>query len=228
MIGRFKLVTMNPKSRRDVMKGFSVPFLTAVLTGILILSGTSAQAGLGVKAGLNFADINDVQELDSIDRIENETKHGFIVGGHINFPLTPTLKLQIEGLYSVKGSVGNAYGGDFTRQKWENKLTYLEVPVLLKLEFPTPALKPFIYGGGSVSRLLTAEERARDDWYDIKEKLNEYDYGLVVGGGLKLFGLTVEGRYTKGLGEVVDEQDQHRLVAASKNRVYSLMVGLDF
>ena len=206
--------------------GINKQFL--VITAFLCLTAVSAQAGLGVKAGLNFADISDVEKLDTIDKIENETKHGFVVGGHINFPLSPAMKLQVEGLYSVKGSEGNVAGGGFDVQKWENKLTYLEIPVLLKFELPTPALKPFVYGGGSVAILLTAEERIRGEWYDIKDGLKGNDYGLVVGGGVELLGFTLEGRYTKGLGEVVDDPDPHSLIGQTKNKVYSLMVGMDF
>jgi hypothetical protein len=200
--------------------------------GILILAllatvgPAAAQVGIGLKAGLNFADLQDVESLDSIDRIENETKHGFVLGGHLAFPLSSALKLQIEGLYSVKGSTGEARDG-LDVQKWENKLTYLDFPVLLKLELPTPALKPFLYAGGSVSVLLAAEERVRADWFDIKDSLSGTDYGLVVGGGLQLLNFTLEARYTHGLNDTVDDPDPHSLVSQSRNKVYSVLVGME-
>lgn len=199
-----------------------ITFLVVVGSG----SMASAMVGIGVKAGLNFADLNDVESLDTIDKIENETKKGFVAGGHLAFPVSSLLKLQIEGLYSVKGSTGNAFDG-VDVEKWENKLTYLEIPILLKAEFPTPMLKPFVYAGGSVSVLLKAEERIRADWFDIKDSLNSYDYGLVIGGGAELFGFTVEARYTKGLSDAVESPDPQSLVMQSRNQVYSVMVGLD-
>ena len=195
---------------------------------VIMLAAGSAVAGvgLGLKAGLNLADLSDVEKLDSIESISNETKTGFIAGAHLAFPLSSALKLQVEGLYSEKGATGEAAAG-LDVQKWENKLTYLEVPLLLKLELPIPAVKPFIYGGGSVSFLLDAEERIGENWHDITDSLNEIDYGLVMGGGLYVIGLTIEARYTKGLNDTVEDPDPHSLVEQSRNKVFSVMVGLD-
>ena len=201
--------------------------LTPALFLTLILAGPAfAQVGIGLKAGLNFADLKDVEHLDSIDSIHNETKTGYILGGHLAFPMSPSLKLQIEGLYSVKGATGQATGG-LDVQKWENKLTYLEIPLLLKLEFPVPTLKPFLYGGASVSVLLSAQERVLADWHDIKDSLNSTDYGLVLGGGLHLGGLFCEVRYNHGLSDLVEEQDPHSMVTQSRNKVLSIMAGLE-
>jgi hypothetical protein len=193
---------------------------------MLVAVPAVAGVGLGLKAGLNLANMSDLENIDSIDKIVNETKHGFIAGAHLAFPLSSALKLQVEGLYAEKGSSGEASQG-LDIEKWENKLTYLEVPLLLKLELPIPAVKPFIYGGGSVAFLLEAEERIRSEWFDITDSLNSTDYGLVIGGGLYVLGLTIEGRYTKGLSDTVEDPDPHSLVQQSRNKVFSVMVGLD-
>lgn len=198
----------------------------AVGLPLAVVGPAAAQVAIGLKAGLNFADLRDIESLDSVDRIESETKHGFTLGGHLAFPLSGILKLQVEGLYSLKGSTGNAVDG-LDVQKWENKLTYLEFPVLLKLEPRLPVAKPFLYGGLSVSVLMSAEERIRTEWFDVKDSLNGTDYGLVVGGGLELLGFTVEGRYTHGLNDTVDNPDPRSLLEQSRNRVYTVLVGME-
>lgn len=201
--------------------------LMLILLTCLLAGPAAAQVGIGLKAGLNFADLGDLENLDSVDSIKNETKNGYVLGGHLAFPLSPSLKLQLEGLYSVKGSTGYAQEA-LDVQKWETKLTYLEFPLLLKLELPVPAVQPFLYGGGSVSVLLNAEERVLSEWNDIKDSLSGTDYGLVAGACLRLFGLTVEGRYTHGLSDTVEDPHPNSLVSQARNRVYSVMVGLEF
>lgn len=213
--------------RCHTRKAFALAVLSTLVALSTLTAGPAcAQVAIGLKAGLNFADLQDIRSLDSVDQIENETKHGFVVGGHLAFPLSGLFKLQVEGLYSIKGATGNAVEG-LDVQKWENKLTYLEFPVLLKMEPDLPLLKPFLYGGVSVAVLMSAEERIRTEWFDIKESLNGTDYGLVVGGGLELLGFTVEGRYTHGLNDTVENLDPHSLVEQSRNKVFTVLVGME-
>lgn len=203
--------------------------LAVALCGILLVGSANAQMGFGVKAGLNMADLQDLKAIDTIDKLENESKTGFVGGAYLKFPFGP-LKLQVEGLYSLKGAKGTSFNG-LSSAEWETKLTYLEFPVLLRYEMPTPMLKPFFYGGASVALLTKAEERNSNtdsSWEDIKDGLKTTDYGLVVGAGVELLGLTVEGRYTHGLADTVDQKTGNMLVDEAKNRTWSVMAGFDF
>jgi hypothetical protein len=133
-------------------------------------------------------------------------------------------------LYSLKGAKGNSHNG-LSSEPWETKLTYIEVPLLLKYELPTPVLKPFIYGGASVAFLMKAEkknQRIDTDWVDITDNLKSTDYGLVAGAGIGVLGITLEGRYTHGLENTVDSKSGDMLVDEAKNKTWSIMAGFDF
>ncbi len=193
----------------------------------------SAQLGLGfgVKAGLNIADLKDLEAIDTLDALENEAQTGFVGGAYLKFPLGP-FRLQAEGLYSVKGAKGT-YRNSLGSHQWETKLTYLEFPLLMRYEMPTPALKPFFYGGASAAFLIKAEQRNKvldSDWdeVDIKDDLKSADYSLIAGAGIELLGLTLEGRYTHGLSDPLDPKSDELLMNKAKNRTWSVMAGFDF
>jgi len=202
--------------------------MALALCSMLLAGPAAAQLGFGfgVKGGLNVAELNDLKAMDSVDQLESESKTGFIGGGYIKLPFGP-LKIQVEGLYSLKGAKGSSLG----TKPWETKLTYIEVPVLLKYELPTPMLKPFLYGGASVAFLQKAEmrnEMVDSEWFDIQDDMKTTDYALVVGVGIELLGFTLEGRYNHGLADTIEEESDNPLVNAAKNKSYSVMVGFDF
>ncbi len=203
--------------------------LVLLVSSVLMAGPAAAQMGFGIKGGLNIASLNDLKSIDTIDQLEQESKTGFVGGVHLKFPLG-VFKLQVEGLYSLKGAKGTSHNG-LSSEPWETKLTYIEVPLLLKYELPTPALKPFFYGGASVAFLMKAEkrnERIDTDWVDITDNLKSTDYGLVVGAGIGVFGITLEGRYTHGLEDTVESKTGDMLVDEAKNKTWSVMAGFDF
>ncbi len=203
--------------------------MALALCSMMMAGPAAAIVGFGIKGGLNIADLSELESIDTVDQLEQESKSGFVGGGFVKFPLG-AFRLQIEGLYSLKGSEGTSRG-QLGTQPWEAKLTYFEVPVLLKYEFPTSVLKPFFYGGASVAFLMKAEMRNDNidsDWADIKDGMESTDYGLVAGGGIELLGITVEARYTHGLADTVDEKSGNLLVDQAKNKTWSVMAGFDF
>lgn len=207
-----------------------------LVLGLALTAATPASAmlgfGFGVKAGLNIADLGALESIDSIDDLENEAQTGFVGGAYVKLPVGP-LKLQIEGLYSIKGAKGT-YRGSVSSSQWETRLTYLEIPVLLRFEMPSPAVTPYLFGGGSVAYLLSAEQKNKvidSDWqeFDIKDDLKSADYSLVVGAGIEILKFTVEGRYTHGLADPLDPRDNSQiLMNEAKNRTWSVMVGFAF
>jgi len=211
------------------MRKTTLSALFAIMLMMLLAPATWAQTGVsfGVKAGLNIADIKDLEEVDTVDEVTSEGKTGFIGGAYLKFPFGP-FKLQAEGLYSIKGA---ETGFNLANKVSEIKLTYFEVPLMLKYEFPTPGIKPFVYGGGSVSFLMAAEVRdvvTNSEWVDIKDGMESLDYGLIVGGGVQIFNFSLDLRYNHGLANTVDDLGDDSLLAQAKNRTYSAMIGFKF
>jgi len=203
--------------------------LLLVLCGVFV-APASAQMGFGVKGGLNFSEFGSLKTIDTLDELESESKTDFVGGAYLKFPLGP-FRLQVEGLYSLKGGEGQYRNNGLGTAPWATQLTYLEIPLLLKYEFPTPVLKPFIYGGGSVAFLMKAEKQNQTidtEWIDIKDDLKSTDYGLVVGAGIEFMGIILEGRYTHGLADTIDQKSGDLQVDEAKNKTWSIMAGIDF
>jgi hypothetical protein len=148
----------------------------------------------------------------------------------------PDLAIQVEGLLSVKGAKtgsertdndGNVLG----RFDSFVNLNYFEVPVLLRgtLLRHSP-VQPMYYLGPTIGFSLGGELRpdqsgaASVDLTDLKA----VDLGLALGAGIgfKLGGqrLLTEFRYTAGLGDVYDLEDNFESI----NRVFSFTAGVAF
>ncbi|MDX1628038.1 MAG: porin family protein [Fulvivirga sp.] len=141
---------------------------------------TNAQVSLGLKGGLNFADV-DIEELNP------DSKTGYHLGGFIEIDLGG-VAIQPEFLFSAKGA--------------DNiDLSYIEVPVLLKLEL----LKVLNFHVGPQFGFLTNAEFSGTD---IKDNFSEAEISAVIGGGFNLpMGLIGGLRYVYGLTDVNDEVD---------------------
>lgn len=144
---------------------------------ILIALGAEAQkARVGLKAGVNFANLNQAGDPDG--------KTGFHFGlyaelGAGGFSIMP------EVLFSTKGAK------DFD-------LTYVEVPVLLKKSFA----KVLNFHVGPQFGFLTKAELGG---VDAKDFVKGTDISAVFGAGVDLpGGLTAGGRYVLSLGDISD------------------------
>lgn len=100
-----------------------------VAAAMLILVATQTQAqGLGIRAGVNFQNINGKDALG--DQLENDLVTGFHVGVLGEAQLVPTFYFQSGLLYSVKGAKSK---DDFLGVSATStiKTGYLEVPLHL-------------------------------------------------------------------------------------------------
>ncbi len=150
----------------------------AVLSLIIftVLGAEAQKARVGIKAGANFANLDQVGNPDG--------KTGFHGGlyaelGAGGFSIMP------EVLFSTKGAK-------------DVDLSYVEIPILLKKSF---AKVLNFHLGPQFGFLTKAESTNRD----IKDTLKSSDISAVFGLGLDLpGGLTAGGRYVLGLGDIDD------------------------
>ena len=192
----------------------------AVLMLVVLVSGSSqAQVGLGIKGGVNLANIGGTDAPPG-----SKTLTGFAAGGYVEISLPLLFTIQPEILYSQKGSTydQSIFG---TSVKITAKFNYLEIPVLVKYSFPVPVVKPSLYAGPAVGILLSAKAKAeaagQSQEEDIKSQTTSTDFGLVVGASAHIAVIAVDVRYTLGL-TTIDK------TGATKgyNRVISIMVGI--
>ena len=195
---------------------------TALL--VTICFGASAHAqGLekGVRGGVNFTTTVISGEGD-VGAVDWQLRGVF--GGFVTWRFTRWLELQPEVLYAMKG----ASSEEFVETKL--LLDYLEVPVLVRVtRGDAGATRYYVAGGPSVGLLLRARTRAdfggSTEEIDIKDELENVDFGLVVAGGIEFGAIVVDGRYTHGLTNI---DQASRGVDEIKNRAVSVTVGIKF
>jgi hypothetical protein len=97
-----------------------------LLIGIMLLvtDVTYSQVSFGVRAGVNFQNLNG-ENADG-KKYKNDLKTGFNAGVEVSFPIAEDFFVQSGLLFSMKGSKGNDFGGNE-----DLSLSYVDLPVHL-------------------------------------------------------------------------------------------------
>lgn len=218
------------------MNGYKIITASALALATLLAAG-SAQAQsvvpspeFGIKAGITMSDIN-TQDLGST------TRSGFVGGVYVDLP-TYLLHLQVEGLISQQGfKAGTIEDGYFGRNHLEFRNTVIQIPALLVIALPIPAVSPRVFAGPAYNFPIKSEVKLDNDWTDIKGDTKN-TWSLIMGVGVKAMGLGVDLRYDiamsalndRPLGDILD--DAFDEVTATNNyedikaRTFSLTLSL--
>ncbi|NBC67264.1 MAG: outer membrane beta-barrel protein [Bacteroidetes bacterium] len=160
----------------------------------------------GIRGGINFASLSDSkQEVDS-------RRVGLLSGvyGTFQIPFIP-ISIQPEVLYSQKGAEINGV---------EVNLSYIEIPVLARINLASKVLlTPHIYAGPSIGFKLNYKEEPPPA--DDEIQINNTDYGLVFGGGFDVRKINLGFRFSIGLNEIFDIEEE-------RNSVIAIIAGIDF
>lgn len=209
------------------MKGRNTRLASAfVFAAVLALParGVAQIVTIGVKAGVNVADVSFDDPAETVDT-DNVT--GLIAGGFVRLG-GPVFAVQPELLFSQKGfSTGDLDGAEA-----EFSLDYFEVPVLLSARLPAPLVRPFAYAGPVFSFETSCEASGEEGGISISAECDEIDVttettdvGVAFGAGVDLnlgrVNLIGDLRYTLGLRDVDPDED-----AEAKNRAWSIMAGI--
>ncbi len=175
--------------------------ILAVFVSFFAITTYAQGIDFGLKAGMNFANINDAAEgLD--------TRTGFHAGVFLGLKFNDKIALQPELLYSQQGA-------EFDTGKFD--LDYVNIPVVLKyylIQGLNIQLGPQF--GFVVNDNISFEGIAAD------AEAEKFDLSGIVGAGYDLpLGLRIDARYNFGFSEVVKNSD-------GKNGVFSLALGFSF
>ncbi|MBI4551405.1 MAG: PorT family protein [Candidatus Latescibacteria bacterium] len=162
----------------------------------------SAQLRLGMIGGPNLANLRspDTNDLDSRHR----TRFGG--GGVVELALGRWVALSMEPMYLQKGAQLDIFS-----EANILKLSYIEVPMLVKLSLWRSPMQPYLVIGSSVGFLRSARvsDKSESQKVDIKEFVNDRDINLIGGAGLRVpagkVAIFVEGRYAYGLVNIFEE-----------------------
>lgn len=205
------------------MKRLAIAFL--VIIGMMALIPQALEAGVGLKAGFSLAKISE-----SPAEALPWQNLPFFVGGLSFEGGLGIISLQSEILYVRMGA---KYKAD-ADNGLELQYNYIQVPVLLKLNvLPAGPIRPFICGGGYGSYLIKAEHALKVlgvvTKADLTEERMRFDYGVVGGLGLAfklpVISLSVEGRYSYGLMNIIKNPGAGEAI---KNRCLMALVGIGF
>ena len=175
-----------------------------VMAALVVFMATPSFAQVnfsaGVKGGVNFAKLAfDPEEEECCDM-----RTGFIGGLFVVAPISETVAIQPEFLYSMQGAKFD-FGDGFES---EVQLDYFQVPILVRADFATGGgVRPFVLFGPTIGFNVKAKDKFEDDEEDIKDDVKNVDIGFAIGGGLQFGAASVEARYTHGLTNANDDSD---------------------
>ena len=162
------------------------------------------QAKLGLKSGMNLADLSGTVNVDT------KAKPGMVLGAYLQAPFTDRTFFHPEIQFSVQGSqyersrrVDNTYITEETKVK----LNYLNVVPLCVKFYLTESKNVNLLAGTQVGFLLSAREvgviRGDDVDEDISEDFKSMDFAVLAGLGMDLpFGLNFGARLNYGISDI--------------------------
>ncbi len=174
-----------------------------LLTSVVGAAWAQASVSLGLKAGLNFANVDT-----STPGAAYNSRTGYHAGAFVNIKLTK-LAIQPEVIYSVQGSdVSSATSSQAL------ELAYVNIPVLVKF-YLIGGLN--LQGGPQFGFLASATQGGTD----IKDFVKGTDTSIALGAGFDISKFVIDARYNLGLSEINDTAGS----SAAKNQVIQVSVG---
>ncbi|WP_298396880.1 porin family protein [Flavobacterium sp.] len=166
-------------------------------------TSTSTGASFGFKGGLNISNMytKDVDDENALV--------GFNAGIFLELPISSSLSLQPELLYSTKGAEVT-YDNAFASGTGKFRLNYIEAPLLLRAN----VTENFnIHFGPYFAYLVDAKisNETNGGTFNFEEEinnddLNKFDYGLAAGLGFDFDGFGIGARYNYGLQTIGKER----------------------
>ena len=199
------------------MKRIALPLI------ILFLSSTvfaQLPFKLGIKGGLNLANLSFDPALPSGS--DNTTQTGFMAGAMVEFNLAPMFAIQAEPTYIPKGCKLTSSGSS---NEVNIKINYFEIPVLLKLNIPSPGnINPYVFAGPNIGFRLSANTETPTGEYDFKDETQSIDFALDFGAGAgfkiaPLIDLVIDVRYSHGLSDLLNDTGKQQFIGRIDQKI---------
>ncbi|UCE23801.1 MAG: PorT family protein [Candidatus Zixiibacteriota bacterium] len=203
-----------------------------IAVSLAVNSSLAGSFEKGVKVGMS------ISNLRGDDVGISDYKTGFAAGGFATYLLNENLAVQLEALFVMKGGIQESSFLD----SGSVSLSYLEVPLLLRVVFPIKpkkpdkpsyyatdkGLRPGFYAGPAIAYSLTDDLKV-GVWPDpVSVPAKTIDFAVAFGGGFDMeVGkgmLAFDARYTLGVKRIVAMDWD----ADVRNGAATLMVGYVF
>ncbi|MDQ6472244.1 porin family protein [Flavobacterium sp. LHD-80] len=187
-----------------------------ILSAIALMAfafSNAQETRFGIKGGLNITTFAGGDYWDAKSLV------GFQVGGFAEIKIIDRLSIQPEVLFSTQGAKLEFAGDD-----WDNKVNYINVPVLAKFYIT----KQFTAEAGPQLGFLVS---AKSEGEDVKDNFKSVDTGFNFGLGYNFTDNVSAGiRYTVGLSNILDYDvdDIDEYYDSPKNSVLALTLAYKF
>jgi hypothetical protein len=180
-----------------------------VLCGLALAAPVAAESRIGILGGVNFATLHEAPAEEGLF----STRSLFEAGAVVDLGIGGRFSLRFEPMFLVKGSdVSFALSGPPpSAPNGALRLSYVELPVLLRVSFGTGSFRPYLLTGPTVGYLTNAkaQDLASGQEMDVLDTFKRTDVGASFGGGFSvpLGGARVflEGRYSLGFKNILKE-----------------------
>jgi hypothetical protein len=189
-------------------------------------------AGFGLTGGLIRSEVHSSGDESQNVVLEHQTN---VTGGlFVTWPVSENFWIQPEALLSVKGTQWNQEAAFHTAGSL--RLTYLDLPVLLRYAGPSQArVRIHVLGGGTAGILLNASSELEFPTpvkIDVKDRFNAFDLGWVFGVGVGGSRWHVDLRYGGSFTGITDAPElpggapTPDVEATFRNRAFQLLAGV--
>jgi hypothetical protein len=207
-------------------------FITLSLFVITPLSAWAQSAApphvsAGVQAGVTLSTVSSYRSGPAEEAFGSAFRSGGTAGGFVTIALHGAIAFQPEVLFAQKGATLTDPHGDAGVAS--TRLTYLEVPLLLRWSPGHGHAAPFVVAGSAVAWTLTARVDSSASGgpsdVDVRNQTRSADVGIVAGGGLQIGRGFVEARLVQG---ILDIGSTARVDGVVRSRAVSMLAGVRF
>lgn len=167
--------------------------------------------GIGIKGGPLFATF---ESSLAANPFENRT--GLIGGLFIGGNRPGRVGVMVEILYAKKSATTDGDALD---------LYYLEVPVLVRVNFGSSDIDRGVAGYVIAGPAVNLNLKARQANFDVKNNVEAADLEIHFGGGVEISRFILEGRFMKGVRNIGKDLDFSEEI---KTKAFALMFGVRF
>jgi hypothetical protein len=150
-----------------------------------------------------------------------KTKGGMAIGGFLVAPVAPAIAIEPEVLYSIRRSAVAVGSSESTFT-----FTALEFPVLFRLAAAASGAGLHLLAGPTFNLRLTASQTTTGpggtQHEDAGDQAARGEFGMIVGGGVDVGRLRLDGRYTWGLSSLNTDTSENTHL---ESRAFTFLAG---
>jgi hypothetical protein len=206
--------------RFRIVGGF---FIGLVMLLSLPVLASAQEISYGIKGGFNTANLK--VSFDDVD-VTGDRRTGLLLGAFVARDFNPNVGIQVEGLFTQKGSEFAAETNLFDDDA-SLKLNYIEFPVLARVNVPAAATTVRLLAGPTFGFKVSQSVDVGNVELDADEvPLKSFDLGFALGGAVEIRQFVIDARYTWGLTDINDGEEPEEPTV--KNNAFSLSFGWRF